>query len=75
MAGWNFSSWLVISEVARDDLFVWGIDQSLQPARWNCPIHVQMGLSLGLISDLGGTRQNDGLYNLMTSVSESVRDD
>lgn len=53
MAGWNFSSWLVISEVARDYLFVWGIDPSLEPARWN-RIHVRMGLSPGLISDLGG---------------------
>ncbi len=28
-----------------------GIDPSLEPARWNC-IHVRMGLSPGLISDL-----------------------
>lgn len=53
MAGWNFSSWLVISEVARDYMFVWGIDPSLEPARWNC-IHVRMGLSPGFISDLKG---------------------
>ncbi len=39
MAGWNFSSWLVISEVVRDYLFVWGIDPSLEPTRWN-RIHV-----------------------------------
>lgn len=53
IAGWNFSSWLVISEVARDYLFVWGIDPTLEPARWN-RIHVRMGLSPGLNSDLGG---------------------